>query len=502
MSKYLLEVQKLSKTIGTAFQLKNIYFNLKQQEVHILMGANGAGKSTLVKILSGVITGYTGTIMLNDEILTINSIEDAKALGIFYVPQDIQLFDQMSVAENLFFESLSTKHRFSPINMSEIFSRTKEVLESFQINMDPFEMLENYGLAQKHIIQILKAYVSHAKVIILDEPSAAFTDYENDILHAIITKLKQKNVGVLLISHKLDDICKLGNRVSIIKQGALLATLDVDDSIEEEIILLLAGIPLTNKYPKLHFKKGAELLRVNNLKSSGILTDISFSLHKHEVLGITGLAGSGRTLLANCLFGSANYECSQFEINGKPVSVKHPFQAILNTIALLPEDREKDGIISSLDVPDNIAFTALQRFSHKGHINYNILLSTVKEYLKRFNITSNTSNDLDHYTLGQWQKMFFIKWIMNHSKIFIADEPTRGVDIVSKVDIYNCLNNITKNGGGVILISSDFDEIIGMCDRILVLSQGKLVCELSQKEATKEKILYYATKNIPRLNTT
>ncbi|WP_069997224.1 sugar ABC transporter ATP-binding protein [Cellulosilyticum sp. I15G10I2] len=495
MSKYLLEIQGITKQLNAAFKLDDIHLNLRQQEVHILMGANGAGKSALVKIMSGVITEYTGSIFLNDSPIIIHSIEDAKAHGIFYVPQEIHLFNKMTVAENLFFETLHTKHKLSPINMNEICFKAKELFKEFQVNIDPLEMLGNYGLAQKHIIQILKAYVSNAKVIILDEPSAAFTDYENDILHSIITKLKHKYVGIFLISHKLNDICKLGDRVSIIKDGRLIATLDVNDSIEEELILLLAGMPLSNKYPKLHFKKGAELLKVCNLKSSGILTDISFCLHKHEVLGITGLAGSGRTLLANCLFGNTEYECTSLEINGSPVHIRHPFQAIANSIALLPEDREADGIISSLNVADNIAFTSLRRFSHLCCINYNILLSAVKEYLSRFNISSNTYTRLNYYTTGHWQKMSFIKWIMNHSKIFIIDEPTRGVDIVSKVDIYNCINNITKNGGGVILISSDFDEIIGMCDRILVLSQGKLVCEMTQKEATKAKILHHATTN-------
>jgi ribose transport system ATP-binding protein len=288
----------------------------------------------------------------------------------------------------------------------------------------------------------------------------------------------------------------LGDRVSIIRDGHLIATLGVNDSIEEEIILLLAGMPLSNKYPKLHFKKGKELLRVTHLKSSGILTDVSFTLHKHEVLGITGLAGSGRTLLANCLFGNTDYECQHLEINGASVDVTHPFEAISNCIAFLPEDREADGIIPSLNVADNIAFTSLRRFSSHNLINYNILLSTVKDYLTKFNVTSsNTRSRHNYYNPGHWQKMFFIKWIMNRSKIFILDEPTRGVDIVSKVDIYNCINNITKNGGGIILISSDFDEILGMCDRILVLSQGKFICEMTQKEATKEKILHYATGN-------
>jgi ribose transport system ATP-binding protein len=493
---YLLETQNLSKKLGNGFALEDIHLNLLEQEVHILMGANGAGKSSLVKTLSGIITGYTGKILLNGKVVAIHSVDDAKAHGIFYVPQDIQLFDKMTVSENLFFETFYTKHKFSPINMAEISFKTKTLFDEFQINIDPLALVEQYGLAQKHIIQILKAYVSNAKVIILDEPSAAFTDHESDLLHAIIKKLKSKYVGILLISHRLNDIYKLGDRVSIIRDGHLIATLGVNDSIEEEIILLLAGMPLSNKYPKLHFKKGKELLRVTHLKSSGILTDVSFTLHKHEVLGITGLAGSGRTLLANCLFGNTDYECQHLEINGASVDVTHPFEAISNCIAFLPEDREADGIIPSLNVADNIAFTSLRRFSSHNLINYNILLSTVKDYLTKFNVTSsNTRSRHNYYNPGHWQKMFFIKWIMNRSKIFILDEPTRGVDIVSKVDIYNCINNITKNGGGIILISSDFDEILGMCDRILVLSQGKFICEMTQKEATKEKILHYATGN-------
>ena len=494
MSNYLLELKNISKELSPSFKLKNICLNLKQQEVHILMGANGAGKSTLVKVISGVLTGYSGEILLNNELLKVRSVAEAKSKGIFYVPQDIELFDKMTVAENLLFENLHTKHPFTPINNNEIYFKAQELLKEFDLNIDPFSLLEDYGLAQKHILQILKAYVSRAKVIILDEPSAAFTEYESDILHSIITKLKSKYVGILLISHKINDIYKLGNRVSIIKEGQLIATLDVNESVDEKIIFLLAGMPLSNRYPKLRFKSGKELLSVSNLRSSGILTDISFTLHKHEILGITGLAGSGRTLLANCLFGSTDYECSFFEINGMPAQIKHPFEAISRSIAFLPEDRSAEGIIPSLNVADNIAFTSLKRFADFSLIHYNILLSTVKDYLKKMNVTSsNIHSDSNDYTPSSWQKMSFVKWIMNQSKIFILDEPTRGVDIVSKIDIYNCMNNITKSGGGIILISSDFDEILGMSDRILVLSQGRLVCEMTQKEASKEKILHYAT---------
>ena len=494
MSGYLLEVQKLSKQLDNSFNLEDIHLNLLEQEVHIIMGANGAGKSALMKILGGIITGYSGTILLNGEPIVLSSITDAKAQGIFYVSQDIQLFDHMTIVENLFFEDFNTKYLLSCIDMNDLIFKAKEIFSEFHFTIDPMQTLSRCGLAQKHIIQILKAYVSHAKVIILDEPSAAFTDYESDILNSIITKLKSKYVGVFLISHRIEDIYKLGDRVSIIKDGHLIATLTVNDSIEEDIILLLAGVPLSSRYPKLHFKKGNAILYVSNLKSSGILTDISLCLHKHEVLGITGLAGSGRTLLANCLFGNTEYECDVLEIDGIRARIKHPSEAIAHHIALLPEDKKTDGIISSLNVADNIAFASLRRFSHLFLINYNILLATVKDYLTKLNIISSY-NAIDYYPAGPQQKMLLAKWIMNGSKIFILDEPTRGVDIPSKIDIYNCINNIVKNGGGIILISSDFDEILGMCDRILVLSQGKLVCEMTQKEATKEKILHYATSD-------
>ena len=491
---YLLELQANSSQLNDTFALDNIHLNLLPQEVHVIIGQNGSGKSALMKIIAGLIPHYSGQILIDGKAVTVPSLAVAKALGIFYVPQEVELFDKMSVAENLFFDYFNQKTPFTAINYPKLYSEAKDLLRQFEINISPMTLVENLSLSHKHMVQILKTYVCDARIVILDEPSAAFTDYETDILHRLIQQFKIKQVGIFLISHRLSDIHRLGDRVSIIKEGHLLATLKVDESITEDIICHLAGSPRSNRYPKLYFKKGKELLRVDNLQSSDILTNISFSLYQHEILGITGLAGSGRTLLANCLFGNAPYTCDQLVINGHSLEITHPTEAITHLMALLPEDRQADSIFPSLDIADNVAFTALSRFSRHYHIDYQLLYATVQDYLKRFNMLSSASlyDSIKHVHPSLQQKMLLSKWIMNHSKIFILDEPTRGVDVPNKIDIYNCMNDMTKKGAGILLISSDFDEILGMCDRILILSQGQLAYEMSHKEATKELILKYA----------
>ncbi|PHV72002.1 hypothetical protein CS063_00565 [Sporanaerobium hydrogeniformans] len=494
---YLLELKAISSQLSDTFALKEINLNLLPQEVHVIIGQNGSGKSALMKIIAGLISDYTGQVFIQGEPVIIPSLLAAKALGIFYAPQEVELFEDMTVAENLFFESINKNKLFIPINYPQLYAQAQNLLDQFEINLSSQTLVEDLSLAHKHLLQILKAYVCEARIVILDEPSAAFTDYESAILHTIIRHLQAKKVGIFFISHRLSDIDLLGNRVSIIKDGHLLATLHVDESVNEEIIYLLAGTSLSNRYPKLHFNKGDVLLKVQNLQSSDILTRISFSLHQHEILGITGLAGSGRTLLANCLFGNAPYTCEHLEVNGQLLQIKHPTEAISHLMALLPEDRNLHSILPSLDVADNIAFTALSRFSHLYHINYEMLHATVQDYLKRFNIEACMYESIHHFNPSIQQKMLLSKWIMNQAKIFILDEPTRGVDIPNKIDMYNCMNDMIKKGAGIILISSDFDEILGMCDRILILSQGQLIHEMSHKEATKELILKYAISPQP-----
>lgn len=349
------------------------------------------------------------------------------------------------------------------------------------------------GLAQRQICEFCRAYVSNSKIVILDEPFAALTQNERELLCRVVKGIREKGAGIFYITHRLEDAFLLGDRITIIKDGRIIDTRKVSDCTREEIIKLMSGQYIQNRYPKIGVKTGKVVLSVNDLCFEDKLHNINFHLRKGEILGITGLAGSGRTLLAKCLFGAVGDVGGKIYINGTEVKISDPYTAISNGIALIPEDRITDSIFSCLNVTDNISVSALKRFAHILKINIPILRHSVMEYIKKLNITQDPMENILEYSGGNQQKAIFAKWIMSRSKIFILDEPTRGLDIASKIDIYNFISDLVKKDVGVIFISSDIEEILGICDRVAVLSGRTFVCNVSTKDITVERIIELAT---------
>jgi len=310
----------------------------------------------------------------------------------------------------------------------------------------------------------------------------------------MIKNIQAKGTGIFYITHRLEDVFLLGSRISIIRSGRVLATKAVADCTEEEIIKLLSGQYLKDRYPKIEKQIGSTILSVQNLSFEDKLESISFDLHKGEILGITGLAGSGRSLLANCLFGAVKNVRGSFRVNGVQVKIHDPYSAITHGIALIPENRITDSIFGYLDIHDNVSVSALKRFAQSLMINSSIMMEAVRNYIDKLNISLRQEDSILNYSGGDQQKAVFAKWMMSRAKIFILDEPTRGLDIASKIDIYNYINDLVKKDVGILFISSDIEEILGICDRVAVLSGRTFVCNMSTKNITVEKIIELATK--------
>ncbi len=487
MSNPLLELKNINLEISN-FKMNDINISLYPGEVHMIMGENGSGKSILMEMISGIIQPDSGEIYFEGQLVKPKSLSFYSSNELIFIQQHTTLLDNLSIAENLYFHNLPYKNKLlQTIDFEKLNSQFRQLVDELKLPIKSSDTVRTLGLAQRQMIEFCKAYISEAKVVILDEPSAALNPSERELLYCIVKRIKERGAGVFYITHRIDDTMTIGDRISIIKDGALVGTKLISESTEEEILHMLVGTKYKERYPKMNLKKGRVLFGVSGLSYEDKLKNINFQLREGEIIGITGLAGSGRTLLANCLFGAIKYE-GQISINGKPVQITNPGVAIRNNIALLPENRYEDSIFQELDTNENVAFPSLHRFTKNHVINYNFMKQTALDYITKINIPLLRSKSILAYSEGSLQKAIFAKWLMIRAKVFILDEPTRGIDLASKIDIYNFINDMAKKKACIIYISSDIDEIMGICDRVAVLSDKTLVCDLPTNQTTAEEI--------------
>ena len=458
----LFQLEKINKSLGDGFFLQDLNLELKAGEVHVVMGENGSGKSAVMQIISGIIQPDTGRLLLNGSMVHISSLSDAWSKSIVYIQQDANIFQNLSVAENIFYHQMPYQNRFfKVIDTNRLNRMCQSLIEDLKLPFSLFDPVQKMGMAQRQIMGFCKAYISGAQVVILDEPSTALTEHDRKILHTILQRMKLRGAGIFYISHKLDEIRGVGDRLTVLKKGRMVGTVDLKNTGDDEIIRMMSGVVLKNRYPRLKVKIGKEILRTRGLASGNILRGIDFSLHKGEILGVTGLAGSGRTFLANCLFGAAPLDRGTIWLNGKKVFIREPFDAIRHGMALVPEDRLEDSIMSCLDITSNASLSSLKRFSRFFTLNTTLLNQVVADYISKFNVdTEHYCRHMGEYSGGSQQKVVFARWIMNRSKVFILDEPTRCLDIPTRVDIYNSMNDLIQKGAGIIFISSDIEEIL------------------------------------------
>ncbi len=490
---YILKMVGISKEFPGVQALNKVDFDLKKGEVHALVGENGAGKSTLIKVLAGVYRADEGEIWLRDQRITAHGTKAMMDYGISVIYQELNLVPYLSIAENIFLGREPIKSRAKLIDWKAMHAKVNEILQPFKIELDPKTRVYTLGVAYRQIVEIAKALSLDSEVIVMDEPTATLTGHETERLFEIIRTLKAKGVSVIYISHRLEEIFKVADRVTVLRDGERIITGDLKDLQIGEIIKYMVGREVAEKYPKEELSIGDELLRVENISKEGVCKGISFHVRRGEILGIAGLVGAGRTEMIQLLFGYQNRDSGKITIRGKELSIKKPWDAVREGMGLIPEERKNQGLVLCLSVFDNISLPILDRFSVSGFLKGKILRGIVDDIIQKIDIRTPTMKQLvKNLSGGNQQKVVLAKWFSRDCDIYIFDEPTRGIDVGAKIEIYRLMENLAKNGAGIIMISSELPEVLNMSDRILVMYEGQIVKEFEKGEATQEDILSYA----------
>ncbi len=499
----ILEIQNVSKRFLSTQALKNVSLELKYGEVLALVGENGAGKSTLMKILSGAYPhdSYEGKVVLEGKECRFNTPRDSERVGIEMIYQEVSLILDLSIAENIFVGNYPvTKKIF--MNWDEIYGRARTAMDLVGLKLDPREKVRNLSTSQQQMIAIARAVNKRPRILVLDEPTSALTENESEYLFSIIGTLRQSGISCIYISHKLKEVFRIANRICVLRDGEHIGTLGKDEFESNRIISMMIGRKIENMFPKSKIGRGEEILRVEHLsvphkyiKGRNIVDDISFVLHKREILGIAGLVGAGRSELVNAVFGALrrNEGCRMY-VEGKEVSIHSPRDAVKCGIALVTEDRRVAGIIPILSIRENITLVSLRKLFRTFLIKRTKEKKIANEFKERLSIKApDVETKVRALSGGNQQKVVVSKWLLNTPKVLILDEPTRGIDVGAKFEVYNIMNELVKDDLGIIMISSELPEIIGMCDRVLVLANGKIVNDLTGKEIDETTIMSSAT---------
>ncbi len=490
----IIELREIQKHFE-GFHLNGINLEIYSGEVHILVGENGSGKSTIMKLLSGWFPPEEGTILYKGKSVKFQTIYKTFRNGILYLHQDVQIFNNLTVAENVYFGNLPCLWGIKSLyNRNLTILNCTKVFRKLGITINPETLLKNLGYAEQQLISAVRGYISNAEVIIFDEPSSAMTEPDRIILFNIISNLKARGKAIFYISHRMDEIHKIGDRVSVLHKGHIIESRPCNEVDREKLVQMMTGDVHKERYPRFASERGSVVMKVKGITKKPSIKGINLDLYKGEILGITGLMGSGRTLLANCLFGVIKPDKGEIYINGEKVSFNHPKEAMAKGISLIPEDRIDNGIFPQQNLVNNMTIATLKRFQAKLSLNDQFMKELSRYFINALSIYPGGTKDiLENYSGGNQQKVLIARWLMNQSKIYIMDEPTRGIDVAAKVDIYNTINDMVEKGASIILISSEIEEILGMSDRIIVLTNGRISGQMTRKEATKEKILKYAT---------
>jgi ribose transport system ATP-binding protein len=486
-------MHNIRKEYPGVLALDNVSFELRAGEVHCLVGENGAGKSTLMKILSGALPKDSGTIQIDAKEVRITSPQDSQRLGIGMIYQDFKLVPELSVAENIFLGREPTKGHSPFVDFKTMRERAIAVLASFGESLDVTLPVRSLSVAKRQIVEIAKALSQKVRILAMDEPSASLTEHELNNLFAVIRRLKREGVGIIYISHRLDEIFDIGDRVTVLRDGKFINTCSVADTERRTLIRWMVGRELEQEYPKIQLERGKEILRLERLRG-GIVNEVSLSLHQGEILGIAGLVGAGRTELARIIFGADKKESGKIFLEGKEINPQSPRDAIDLGIGLLTEDRNRYGLVMQMCVRENITLSNLRELLYGPFIRKSEERSVAAKISSELMIkTPSIEQEVEHLSGGTRQKVVLARWLYSKSKVLMFDEPTVGIDVGTKHEIYNLMNQLAKNGIGVLVISSDLSELLGICDRIAVMWEGTLTGILPRNEATQEKIMLLAT---------
>lgn len=493
MEEYLVDMKGISKKFPGVRALDNVDLTLKSGEVLALLGENGAGKSTLMKIIGGIYQKDGGEIRIKGEVREYSSVAEASALGIAVIHQELNMCRHLTVAENIFLGRELT--RAGVVDFKEQNRRAEGLLKGLGLNIKPDTELGALAVSKQQMVEIAKALSTDADIIIMDEPSSALTERETHELFRIVNELKSRGKGIIYISHRLEELENIVDRVTVIRDGRHIKTMNFKDTDIPELISLMVGREITEKYPHEQTETGDKIMEVKGISTNEV-QNVSFELRAGEIVGFAGLVGAGRTELVRALSGADKITAGEVVVCDKSVKLKNPRDAIKAGIVCAPEDRKKDGLLVNLDVSENIAIANLDTLSNPVGI-----VSSKKEHdmanraVKELKIkTPSLKFTVKNLSGGNQQKIVVGKWLMRDAKVVIFDEPTRGIDVAAKVEIYNLMNKLKKSGIGVMFVSSELPEVLGMSDRIIVMCSGRITGELKREEATQEKIMELATK--------
>lgn len=490
----LLEMKGISKGFPGVQALSKVDFDLRKGEVHALMGENGAGKSTLMKILSGIYTPDEGTILYEGNEVNIKNPKDAQDLGITIVHQELNMMNHLSLAQNIFIgrEMMSG----GLIDDNKMNEEAMQLFKRLNVHLDPKQKMGDLTVGHQQMCEIAKAISTDAKLIVFDEPTAALTDEEIQDLFRIIDDLRSKGIGIVYISHRMDEIGRISDRVTVLRDGTYVGTVNTADSSKDIIINMMVGRVIYEdpKEQSAVAENAGVVLSVKNLKAGKQVNDVSFDLKKGEILGFSGLMGAGRTEVARALFGADKIESGEIFVNGEKIEIKSPEDAVKAGIGYLSEDRKRYGVIVEKPISLNISLAALNKFVSGLFVNKSKEQDNGEDYMKKLSIKApNVNQKVVKLSGGNQQKVVIAKWLTEDSQILIFDEPTRGIDIGAKAEIYDLMNTLVSQGKSIIMISSELTEVLRMSDRIVVMCEGKKTAEIAIEDATQEKIMHAAT---------
>lgn len=492
----LLEVKNITKKFSGVTALRNVHMTLKSGRVTALIGENGAGKSTLLKIMSGIYTDYEGVISYKGKEVRFTSPKEAQEKGIAIIHQELNLIPYLNVAQNIFLGREIT-NRFGFLDKEKMYEQTKELLHKLNLSVEPWASVSSIKVGQQQIIEIAKALLSQSEVVFMDEPTSAIGDSEAEMLFEIINQLKAAGSSIVYISHKLDELYKIADDFVVLRDGELVGQGLMSEISRDALVHMMAGRDVNFRKKDTIDVAGNKMLEVEKLNLPNpvhplrpIIKDVSFALHKGEVLGIYGLMGAGRTELCECLFGLRSSWSGQMILDGKEVHFDSPIEAIKGGMALVPEDRKQDGIVAGLSVSKNMSMTVLDKLCSMGWLDEKKESDIYDRNVDTLKIKVNSAEQwIRNLSGGNQQKVVLAKWIETNPKVLILDEPTRGIDVNAKNEIYELINFLAESGMSILMISSEIPEILAAADRILVMSEGEITATFSSSEATDSKLI-------------
>ncbi len=492
----LLEMNGIDKRFSGVHALKGVHFDLRYGEVHALVGENGAGKSTLMKVLTGIHQPDAGEITYEGKPYAVKNIGESQNLGISMIHQELNMMNDLTVAQNIFIGREAMAGGFI-IRDGDMVKETEKLFRHIGINIDPNLQLGKLTVGKQQMVEIAKAISRDCKILVLDEPTAALTQSEIEELFTIMTDLKAKGIGMIYISHRMDEINRISDRITVMRDGEYVDTVNTADVTKDDIISMMIGrVVYEDPKTKSEVPKDAPVvLEVRNLTSGKTVRNVSFQLRRGEILGFSGLMGAGRTEVARAIFGADPYDSGEIYVNGKQVFIKSPEDAVKHGIGYLSEDRKRYGLMLIKSVAENTAISSMERYTRFGLINDRLLKEEAQaENEKLRTKTPSMEQALKNLSGGNQQKVIIARWLIKNSDILIFDEPTRGIDVGAKSEIYKLMNDLAKQGKSIIMISSELVEILRMSDRVLVMCEGRKTGELDISEANQENIMQLATK--------